>query len=194
MVSASPDVSLSSMMAQGRLPARFEAVPRPTIRRMRPWRASGEGGRGPHEPSRGGYREAAGKRAARLPSVLAGLTIVVVDDDADTLDLFAATLRACGGTIVTASTARDALALVRDRRPHVVLSDIAMPEGDGYWLVREIRQLADEDAGRVPVVAATAFGREHSRARVLAAGFIDHLQKPVDPEVLCRAIARAAGR
>jgi CheY-like chemotaxis protein len=96
--------------------------------------------------------------------------------------------------VTTAASARDALAVIADRRPHVVLSDIAMPDGDGYWLVRELRQLADPEVSGVPVVAATAFGREHSRERVLASGFVDHVQKPVDPEELCRAIGRAAGR
>ena len=133
-------------------------------------------------------------RPPELPRNLVGLEVVVVDDDADSLEYFAAALRACGATVTTASTAVAALALVRDRGPHVVLSDIAMVGQDGYWLVREIRGLADEDARAVPVVATTAYGREHSRARILASGFVDLLPKPVDPEVLCLAIARAAGR
>lgn len=172
----------------------LEALPRRTTRRPRPAPAQGGAGRGPDEPTRGDAREGAGKRPARLPSNLVGLTIVVVDDDPDALDLFAAILRACGAAVVAATSARDGLALVVDRRPHVVLSDIAMPGGDGYWLVRELRRLPDPGLGRVPVVAATAFGREHSRERALASGFVDHLQKPVDPEDLCQAIARAAGR
>ena len=93
-----------------------------------------------------------------------------------------------------ASTARDALRLVQERRPDVVLSDIAMSEHDGYWLTSEIRRLADPAASRVPIVAATAYGREHSRDRALAAGFTEHLQKPVDPEVLARTIAEVARR
>jgi CheY-like chemotaxis protein len=76
----------------------------------------------------------------------------------------------------------------------VVLSDIAMVGHDGYWLVREIRALPGAAGPALPVVAATAYGREHSRARALDAGFTDLLGKPVDPELLCRAIARAAGR
>lgn len=173
---------------------RLEALPRTTTRRARPWRASGAADREPDEPARGGFREASGRRPARLPSNLVGLTVVVVDDDPDALELFAAMLRACGAAVVTATSARDALAVIAGRRPHVVVSDIAMPDGDGYWLVRELRQLADPEVSGVPVVAATAFGREHSRERVLASGFVDHVQKPVDPEDLCRAIARAAGR
>jgi CheY-like chemotaxis protein len=130
-------------------------------------------------------------RPPKLPRNLVGLQVVVVDDDPDSLEYFAAALRACGATVMTASTAVDALALVRERGPHVVLSDIAMTGHDGYWLVGEIRGLAADAA---PVVATTAFGREHSRVQALGAGFSDLLPKPVDPEVLCLAIARAAGR
>ena len=138
--------------------------------------------------------EAMPPRSPGLPRNLVGLQVVAVDDDEDSLEYFAAALRACGATVLTASTAVAALALVRARGPHVVLSDIAMVGQDGYWLVREIRGLADEDARAVPVVATTAYGREHSRARILAGGFVDLLPKPVDPEVLCLVIARAAGR
>jgi CheY-like chemotaxis protein len=134
------------------------------------------------------------RRPSRLPSSLVGLRVIVVDDDEDTVELFATALSACGATVTTATNAADALRLVREVRPDVVLSDIAMARGDGYWLVGEIKRLDDEALCRTPVVAATAFGREHSHERVLKAGFTDHLQKPVDPELLCRTIARAAGR
>jgi CheY-like chemotaxis protein len=133
-------------------------------------------------------------RPPTLPRNLVGLQVVAVDDDEDSLEYFAAALRACGAIVLTASTAVDALALVRERGSHVVLSDIAMVGQDGYWLVREIRGLAGQDARAVPVVATTAYGPEHPRAHALAAGFVDLLPKPVDPEVLCLAIARAAGR
>ena len=69
-----------------------------------------------------------------------------------------------------------------------------MPGEDGYWLLREIRRHADDVVSAVPIVAATAYGRDHSRAQVLAAGFFDYLPKPVDPEVLCRSIAAAVRR
>jgi len=127
-------------------------------------------------------------------SAIAGVRVLVVDDDEDTVDLFAAALSACGATVTTATNAADALRLVSEIRPDVVLSDIAMARGDGYWLVGEIKRLDEDALRRIPVVAATAFGREHSHERAVKAGFTDHLQKPVDPEVLCRTIARAAGR
>jgi CheY-like chemotaxis protein len=129
-----------------------------------------------------------------LPRNLVGVKVLVVDDDASTLDFLAAALGYCGATVTTALTAADALAVVQQARPDVVLSDIAMPGHDGYWLIREIRGLADPALRGVPVVATTAYGREHSRGRTLAAGFVAHVSKPVDPDVLCRTIARAMGR
>jgi CheY-like chemotaxis protein len=150
----------------------------------------------PHQdlPAAGAHHELSTAPQSRLPRNLVGLTIVVVDDDEASRDYFAIALRSCGASVLTASTARDALRLVQEQRPDVVLSDIAMSEHDGYWLASEIRRLAEPAASRVPIVAATAYGREHSRERALAAGFIEHLQKPVDPELLARTIAQAAQR
>lgn len=133
-------------------------------------------------------------RPIGLPRLLAGVQILVVDDDLDILELFSAALGACGGDVITTDNASDALALAIRTRPHVIVSDIAMIREDGYWLIGRLRQLPPEMLGRVPVIAATAYGREHSRERVLAAGFTEHLQKPVDPEELCRVVAKAVGR
>jgi len=123
-----------------------------------------------------------------------GLRVLVVDDDADVRELFAVALTACGAEVTATDNARDAIALATRMRPHAIVSDIAMVGEDGYWLVRELKRLPAEMVGDVPVVAATAYGREHPRARVLAAGFAEHLQKPIDPEQLCRVVARVAGR
>jgi CheY-like chemotaxis protein len=120
--------------------------------------------------------------------------VVVVDDDESSLEYFAFALRICGAAVATASTALEGLRLVEEQRPDVVLSDIAMMGHDGYWLVGEIRRRDDRSVRPTPVVATTAYGREHSSERTLAAGFTAHLTKPVDPDVLCQTIARAAGR
>lgn len=122
------------------------------------------------------------------------MKILVVDDDAASLDYFAFALETCGAVVTVAASAREALQMVSPISPDVILSDIAMPGGDGYWLLNEIRRHADPSVSRVPMVAATAYGRDHSRARVLAVGFHEHLSKPVDPDLLCRAIASAVGR
>ena len=156
---------------------------------------SGEGG-APREPHAPPARETSRPRPASGGGArpLAGLTIVVVDDEPSNLDYFELALRTYGATVATASNAVDALRLVRERRPDVVLSDIAMAGQDGYWLVRELRQSEDDQLRRIPVIATTAYGREHSRERTLAAGFTAHLPKPVEPLILTRTIARLTGR
>jgi CheY-like chemotaxis protein len=148
----------------------------------------------PPEPPDRGQRESSTPTRSPFPRDLVGLDVLVVDDDSGSLDYFAAVLNLCGAIVMTASSALEALRLMQERRPHVVLSDIAMVGQDGYWLVREIRGLSDDTARAVPVVATTAYGREHSRDRALAGGFNDFLAKPVDPDLLCRTIAKATGR
>jgi len=172
----------------------LEALPNRRVSRHRHVRAVSEEQSRSRRPEGGDARESSAPGPSRLARTLVGLSVLVVDDDSSNLDFFAAVLKICGAGVLTASSAVDALALVRERRPDAVLSDIAMVGQDGYWLVREIRGLADEAARAVPVVATTAYGREHSRDRALAGGFDDFLPKPVDPEVLCRAIAKAVGR
>ena len=142
----------------------------------------------------GQVRPSADPSRSSVSAVLAGLTVMVVDDDPDSLDYFGMALRAAGAVVIVASNASEALRTVQDHRPNVVLSDIAMKEHDGYWLLSEIRRLPNEAIRALPVIATTAYGREHSRERTLAAGFNDHLQKPVLPEALWRSIATAAGR
>ena len=96
--------------------------------------------------------------------------------------------------VTAAATARDGMKVLGQMPPDVILTDLAMPNEDGYWLLEQVRRHPHDAVRGVPVVAATAYTREHSRARTLAAGFVDYLQKPLDPESLCRAIARAVGR
>ena len=106
-------------------------------------------------------------RPSRRPRILAGLTVLVVEDDEASAEYFAIALRTAGASVVTASTAVDALHALHSGRTDVVLSDIAMPGHDGYWLVREIRRLTDPALRDVPVVATTAHGESHSRERTL---------------------------
>jgi CheY-like chemotaxis protein len=173
-----------------RLP-RAEAMPE---RRRHPVRSEDFARHGREEP-RGPQRpESTAPRPRSLPRVLTGLQILVVDDDQDILELFETALTACGGEVTTTDNASDGLALAIRTRPHVIVSDIAMIGEDGYWLIGRLRQLPPEMLPRIPVIAATAYGREHSRSRVLAAGFTEHLQKPVDPDHLCQLVAKVAGR
>ena len=146
------------------------------------------------EDDRIGSAESPRSEPSRLARVLTGAHVLVVDDDADTAELFATILAVSGADVLKATSAPEALQLFAAHTFDVVVTDVAMPRADGYWLLREIRQLEDARARTIPVLAVTAYAREHFRRRVLAAGFVDHLEKPVDPEVLCRAVAQARNR
>lgn len=162
-----------------------------------PWRAprgAGDEASAAGSSAAGRHRPCERSGPERLPSNLVGVKILVVDDDETTLDYFATALRMCGAMVMAAATARDGMKMLGQMLPDVILTDLAMPNEDGYWLLEQVRRHPHDALRGVPVVAATAYTREHSRARTLAAGFVDYLQKPLDPEALCRAIARAVGR
>ncbi|KAB0637889.1 hybrid sensor histidine kinase/response regulator [Burkholderia latens] len=119
---------------------------------------------------------------------LDGQRVLVVDDDATSLASLAAALETLGAQVSTARSGRDALGVIARQRPSVVLSDLAMPDGDGFWLLDHIRHLPD--GGRhVPVVAVTAHAGSADRNRVMAAGFDAYLSKPVDMPTLAGVIA-----
>jgi PAS domain S-box-containing protein len=132
--------------------------------------------------------------AAFIPADLAGITVLIVDDDPDARDLITRVLAGCAADVITADTAEAALALVEARRPDVLVSDIGMPGTDGFELLRRVRALGAERGGRVPAIALTAFARSEDRIRVLRAGFLVHVAKPVDPSELAATVASVAGR
>jgi len=175
------------------LDGRAEALPR-AHRRGRPPRSAADEPPVPEPMASGRHGHVEAPRATRLPSDLVGVKVLVVDDDAGTLDYFSVALNLCGAVVAVAARAREALETASRTIPDAILTDIAMPGEDGYWLLTEIRRHREGALRAVPVLAATAYGREHPRPRTLAAGFADHLQKPVDPQALCAAIARAVGR
>ena len=120
---------------------------------------------------------------------LAGVSIIVVDDDKDARDLISTTLVHAGANVLPASSMVEALRVLRSATPQAIVSDIAMPNGTGYELIREIRQIAH--LANIPAIALTAFGRVEDRERALTAGFNYHITKPVDPQHLVRALATA---
>ncbi len=125
---------------------------------------------------------------------LTGLRILVVDDEADARTLTRRVLEERGAEVVTVCSAAEAMASVDDRSlPSIIVSDIGMPEQDGYDLIRQMRALPG-DAGRVPAVALTALARVDDRKRALSAGYQKHVSKPVDPAELIAVIANLAGR
>jgi len=173
-------------------PTRFGALP--NDHRERRHVRSGEGPSSADRRAARGGGESPAARPVPLQRLLVGRRVLVVDDDADVLELFAVALTACGAEVTTTDNARDGVALATRMRPDAIVSDIAMAGEDGYWLVRELKRLPAEIINDIPVIAATAYGREHPRARVLAAGFAEHLQKPIDPDQLCRLVASVIGR
>jgi PAS domain S-box-containing protein len=130
--------------------------------------------------------------AGLCPPALDGVRVLVVDDQSDIVELLQDMLAPCGAVVRTTTAARDALATLRTWQPDVLVSDIAMPGEDGYWLIDHVRALTSEKGGAIPAVALTAYVRVEDRMRVLAAGFQLYVSKPVDPAELLDAVARLA--
>lgn len=125
---------------------------------------------------------------------LAGLQILVVDDDADTREFLVAALTEYGGDVKAAASAREALEAFERFKPDVLVSDIGMPGEDGYALIRQVRILEPKQGRNLPAVALTAYATESDRAKALDAGFQQHLPKPVEPDKLVAVVAYLAGR
>ncbi len=129
------------------------------------------------------------------PPELTGLRVLVVDDDADTCELLQVILEGCGAQVKTASSAAAALEAVAEEVFDVLISDIGMPDEDGYSLIAKVRALSKERGGKVPAAAAlTAFVGEKDRIRVLQSGFQIHVPKPISPSELVTVVANLAGR
>ena len=124
---------------------------------------------------------------------LAGLRVLAVEDDEATLDAMTELLSLQGADVAGAPSVDLALKTLLGFHPDILVSDIGMPERDGYELIREIRALG-HGAAELPAVAVTAFASPDDRRRALAAGFQVHLAKPVDPRELTHVIASLAGR
>jgi CheY-like chemotaxis protein len=125
---------------------------------------------------------------------LNNLHVLVVDDEPDTRELLAAVLTNCGAQVSQASSAAEGLDLLGRGRFDVLVSDIGMPEEDGYSFIRKVRALSPEGGGRTPAAALTAYAREEDRIRALRAGYQIHVPKPVSPAELATVVANLAGR
>jgi PAS domain S-box-containing protein len=122
-----------------------------------------------------------------------GLRLLLVDDDPDSLDMLATALALEGASTKSARSVREALSIIEGWKPDVLVSDIGMPDEDGYALIREIRGGVSTPKLDIPTIALTGFASEHEAARVLAAGYDVHLAKPVEPGYLIETIARLRG-
>ena len=125
---------------------------------------------------------------------LSGVKVLVLDDADDARELIRRVLLECSAEVLPAANAQQALTLIERERPDVLISDIGMPDMDGYEFLRHVRALGDQRGGRVPAIALTAFARSEDRTRALHAGFLVHVAKPVEPSELVATVATVAGR
>jgi CheY-like chemotaxis protein len=120
---------------------------------------------------------------------LSGIKILVVDDQADARDLIGQILTHCGAKVLPAASAEEALSLFKKERPDVIVTDIGMPDMDGFELLRKLRALEHDRTRDIPAIAVTAFARPEDRARAMSAGFAAYLSKPIDISELLGSIA-----
>ena len=128
--------------------------------------------------------------AARLDD----LRVLVIEDDADTRELITFILEQCGALVTTVTSARDALDILTHLNIDVLISDVGLPDSNGYELIREVRLLDNQNGKNIPAVALTAYATEEDQRRALAAGFQFHLPKPVEPTKLITVLSDLGGR
>jgi CheY-like chemotaxis protein/nitrogen-specific signal transduction histidine kinase len=128
------------------------------------------------------------------PAELSGLHILLVDDEADSRELLSLVLSSCGADIITASTAPEAFGLIQRQQFDVIISDIGMPDEDGFAFIGKVRKLSAEQGGNVPAIALTAYASIEDRIQSLRSGFQMHISKPVEPSELVVVVANLTGR
>jgi signal transduction histidine kinase/CheY-like chemotaxis protein len=133
-------------------------------------------------------------KLAQSQQLLSGLNVLIVDDDSDTLTLMATALKRRQANVTAVSSAGEAIRAITRKRPDVLVSDIAMPDEDGYGLIKKIRSLENGVSENIPAVAITAYAKDEDRDRALSAGFQIYLAKPVELTELISVVARAAKR
>ncbi|MEH2433410.1 MAG: response regulator [Nostoc sp.] len=135
-------------------------------------------------------REATGEIFSSVASTpLAGLRVLVVDDEADTRNFLSFMFEEYGAFATAVASVDEALAVLEQAKPDILISDIGMSGQDGYTLIRKLRSLEPEKGGRIPAIALTAYTREEDRLEALSAGFQQHLSKPIDPTKLIAMVA-----
>ncbi len=126
---------------------------------------------------------------ALRPERLAGVRVLVVDDELDTRKLISTVIAQSGAEVTSCASAGEALETLKTWRPHILMSDIGMPGEDGYALIRQVRALPADRGGRTPAAALTAYARDEDRTRALAAGYQLHIAKPFSPGDLLAAVS-----
>ena len=130
--------------------------------------------------------------AVNRPARLDGIRVVLIEDDDDGRTMLTTLLELAGAVVAAAGSVHEALALLDTIRPDVIVSDVGMPDEDGFALIRRVRAREVEGEGSVPAIALTGYVRLEDRARLLAAGFQQHVRKPVEPGEIVAAIASLA--
>jgi len=123
------------------------------------------------------------------PGELRGLHVLTVDDEPDGREIVAAVLASCGSIVAAAATVPEAMRAFERQRPDVILSDIGMPDADGYELIRRVRALPRNEGGATPAACLTGYASADDRRRALLAGFTMHVAKPIDPAELVAVVA-----
>ena len=129
---------------------------------------------------------------------LENLKVLIVDDDLDSREMLAALLSENGAQVRTASSAKDGLNKIKqcnpEQLPDILISDIGMPEVDGYMFIRQVRALTPEQGGKIPAIALTAYARTEDRIKALSSGFQSHVPKPVESEEFVAVVASFMNR
>src|SRR6201996_571383 len=148
-------------------------------------------------PTRAGAAPSASEEVAANPassSMLAGVRLLVVDDEPGARELIANVLQGYGAQVSLAESGQAALTQLFEQRPHVLVADLAMPGMDGYALIEQVRALDPDFGGRTPAIAVTGYASPLDRLRALQAGYQNHVAKPVEPQELAIVIASLTGR
>jgi CheY-like chemotaxis protein len=124
---------------------------------------------------------------ATIPQIFQGWRVVVVDDEEDSQMVAVMMLQMAGAEVLTADNGREGLSVIRNSRPHLVISDLSMPELDGWGMMRELNM--DRTTMDIPVIALTAHAMVGDRERAIHAGFTNYITKPLDPEKFLSQLA-----
>ena len=125
---------------------------------------------------------------------LTGLRVLVVDDNSDTREILRLMLNQYGAEVRAAASTAEALGAFFEWKPNVLISDLGMPDEDGFALIRKVRALAPEEGGNIPAAALTAYVRAEERLQAISAGYQTHIAKPVDPTILAAIVSGLAKR
>ncbi|AFY34556.1 ATP-binding protein [Calothrix sp. PCC 7507] len=126
--------------------------------------------------------------------LLLGVRVLVVDDEADSREFITTVLQECHAEVMAVGSVSEALQMIAEWKPDVLVGDIGMPEEDGYSLIRKVRSQPPEQGGKIPAAALTAYARAEERMRAIQSGYQLHLPKPIEPAELATVVASLVGR